>query len=199
MRVFVCLVLFAQCAEAQARGKLKAPFIQNVPIIRQSTNYSCGAAAMMSALGYFGLDFVERDLIRLLGTTPDDGTAIESMERFARKQGLTATVRTGLTVDDLVPALKDKQIVIVDAQAWGNPSVSYETAWEDGHYMIVLGIDDDTMYFMDPALTGGYGYLRTVDFILRWHDVSTSGKKWLQTALFIKGEPGRNSAWQKID
>ena len=54
-----------------------------VPLVRQQTDYSCGAAAMAMALRYFDAwDGPEEELYAVLGTHPEHGTLPEDMARL---------------------------------------------------------------------------------------------------------------------
>jgi predicted double-glycine peptidase len=41
---------------------------------RQTTEYSCGASALQSVLAWWGEDVDERELMRLMGTSEEEGT-----------------------------------------------------------------------------------------------------------------------------
>jgi len=53
-----------------------------VPLVRQSRNFTCGAAALQGMLGYFGEDFREVQLEKFLGTHPNHGTSVASIANF---------------------------------------------------------------------------------------------------------------------
>ena len=61
-----------------------------MPDTRQSTEYSCGAAALQAVLGYWGRDIGEEDLMELLNTDPDSGTYPDDIIRVAHQMGLEA-------------------------------------------------------------------------------------------------------------
>ena len=46
----------------------------------------------------------------------------------------------------------------------------WRTDWEDGHYVVVVGLSRDRVYVMDPSVRTGYGYLTRDQFLQRWHD-----------------------------
>jgi predicted double-glycine peptidase len=52
--------------------------------IRQSTEYSCGASALRSVLTYWGKDVDEAELMKLLGTTSDEGSSFAERSRPRR-------------------------------------------------------------------------------------------------------------------
>ena len=43
----------------------------------------------------------------------------------------------------------------------------------NGHYMVVIGIDNQNVYFEDPAILGSRGYITDQEFLDRWHDQYT--------------------------
>jgi predicted double-glycine peptidase len=157
-----------------------------VPMVSQATPWTCGAAALMSALLYFGVfddpesrldaelaasDDPESRLDAELAASPELGVNPLRMAATARRYGVDAEVRTGLTLDDLAAELDRRAVVIVAIQAWpSHPVVDWSAAWDDGHYVVLVGIDDRRVYVMDPSLRTGYGYLPRGEFLQRWHD-----------------------------
>ena len=126
----------------------------------------------MATLLYFGVfDGRESRLDEEMGATPDDGTRVVEIVAEARRFGLTADARTGLALADLVRELSHGGVVIVALQAWPtSPVTDWRAHWEDGHYVVVLGLDSDRVYVMDPSIRTGYGYLTRDQFVERWHD-----------------------------
>ena len=53
-----------------------------VPLVRQSKNFSCGAAALQSLLAYYKILFREGQLIKLLNSNAVDGTSITKILDF---------------------------------------------------------------------------------------------------------------------
>lgn len=96
----------------------------------------------------------------ILPSTPRDGTHPLSISNLARRYGLRSDIRTGLNLQDLRAALKEGTTVIIDLQAWsGRPVNDWKNNWEDGHYAVLVGMDDAYVYFMDPSAHGAYAYL----------------------------------------
>src|SRR5580704_12187479 len=61
------------------------PGFRAVPLTRQRTGYSCGPAALLGALRYWGVfDGREQDLYALLETTKKDGTESPKLAEGAR-------------------------------------------------------------------------------------------------------------------
>jgi predicted double-glycine peptidase len=157
---------------ARALKSSPPPRLLPVPLISQARPWTCGAAALMATLLYFGVfDDAESRLDADLAVTPEEGTHVGSIVDEARRFGLEAEARTGLTVDDLASEAARGTVVIVALQAWPTHSVAdWRTNWEDGHYVVVVGVADDRVYVMDPSVRTGYGYLTRDEFLARWHD-----------------------------
>lgn len=168
-----------------------------VPIVRQATSYSCGAAAMQAVFQYWGVyDGSESGLYERLGTTEDDGTDPRAMARVARELGLEAELKEGLSLEDLRAALGEGRTVVLDLQAWeaeDDPTPGdYRDNWEDGHYVVLVGMDRRFVYVMDPSLgTGGYGWMTIEELPSRWRDYEDrDGKLWRneRLGLIVSGE-----------
>jgi len=151
---------------------LSPPALLPIPLVSQARPWSCGAAALMSALVYFGVyDDPESTLDVALGVTPEEGTRVDRIVAEARRYGLQADARVGLTLGDLERGLSRGDVDIVALQAWASNAVQdWRTNWEDGHYVVVVGLSRDRVYVMDPSVRTGYGYLTRDQFLQRWHD-----------------------------
>ena len=126
----------------------------------------------MAALVYFGLfDDPQSRLDAELAATPENGTRVRDIVHVARRFGLRADARTGLGLDDLKKELMAGAVVIVALQAWAAGEVAdWRSDWEDGHYVVVVGVTRDRVYVMDPSVRTGYAYLTRDQFLDRWHD-----------------------------
>lgn len=145
-----------------------------VPTCRQSTCWTCGCAALQSVLGFYGKEHREDELIEALGADYDNGTRHTRMEEFARKEGLHVVAKTKSIIDELERHVHGGNPCIVALQAWHadvvDTSFNYADEWEDGHYVVVIGVDQENVYLMDPSLLGCYSYLPRAQFQERWHD-----------------------------
>ena len=176
-------------------GVVKAP----VPIISQASSYSCGAAALMAALIYFGVfDGPESELHAPLAVTREEGTHPDRIVAVARERGLTADKRTALTLADIDQALAQGAVVILAIQAWPEQARSqgdagaWEARWEDGHYVVAVGLDDRNLYVMDPSVRGSYGFIPRAELLGRWHDFEITGGRRVEydrLGIVIRGKP----------
>jgi predicted double-glycine peptidase len=170
--------------------------LSGVPYVRQSTNYTCGAAALQAVLARWGIDEREDRLIARLHSTPENGTHPADIVRVARDFGLRAELREALTLDDLKDALDRDVTAIVDLQAWRveEDRRPWTELWDDGHYMVLIGMDGKNLYFEDPSLLGSRGFIPRQEFLDRWHDyegeppLDAADRKYVHMAIFIQGD-----------
>ena len=165
-----------------------------VPLVRQATSYSCGAAALQSVLAYWGAyDGGESGLYALLATTPKDGTDPVHLASGAVHFGLKAELREGMTLDELRRLLDSGDTVILDLQAWrvAGATVSWQDDWEDGHYVVLVGMDAKNAYVMDPSTLGRYAWLPLTELEERWHDYEDRDgpiRRYLRLGIVIRGK-----------
>jgi predicted double-glycine peptidase len=182
--------------------------LAGIPDVRQSTGYTCGAAALQAVLAYWGTSEREDRLAARLRCTPEAGTHPLEIIRVAREFGLEAEIREGLELADLERALADGTTAIVDLQAWRERGdVPWTETWDDGHYMVLLGMDAANLYFEDPSLLGTRGVIPRAEFVDRWHDyegappLDASDRRYVHAAVFIRGRrpaPGRPAAFEPV-
>ncbi len=173
----------------------ESALFSGIPDVRQSTNYTCGAAALQAVLAYWGTSEREDRLVARLHCTPELGTHPDDIVRVAREFGLRAELREGLKLDDLEAALSKGVTVIVDLQAWRqSQNRPWTEIWDDGHYMVLLGMDRKNLYFEDPSLLGSRGYIPRQEFLERWHDyeglppLKVTDRAYVHMAIFIQGD-----------
>ena len=168
------LSLLTGAGSDKSRHVSEVPGMIHVPMTRQATSYTCGAAVLASVLHWIdpNLDFTEDQLARDLKSNPVDGTTIRSIENFAKIRNLRVNWRDGWTLKDLETSVAKGVPVIVLIQAYSDyPNVDYKNDWDDGHYVVVNGMDRDNVYMMDPSSRGTYTYIPRREFLDRWHDV----------------------------
>jgi predicted double-glycine peptidase len=198
LQVVALLILADACAQSvnDAPGsEALTALLSGVPDTRQSTEYSCGAAALQAVLGYWGRDVGEEDLRELLNTDPESGTYPEDILRVARELGLEAEYRENLTLEEIETSVVRGVPVIVDCQAWRSPASGNEPwadDWVDGHWMVIIGLDDENVYFEDPYILGSRGFMSRQEFEERWHNPrgwdESDTVKQIHLGIFIRGE-----------
>ncbi len=174
---------------------------------RQVTEYSCGASALQSVLGYWGKDVDEAELMRLLHTTPEAGTYPEDIVSGARSLGFEAQAKENLTLDEVEQFTSDGNPMIGLAQVWRSQSgsaPSVEEDWDNGHYIVVLGVDSDYVYFQDPYVRMSKAFVPRKMFEAHWHQVMggdlKNNPKLIHLGIFIRGDrPAERKAVGGVD
>lgn len=157
----------------------------DVPFERQSTGYSCGAASLAAVLRYWnvGAPSGDLDLVSALGTNSKNGTQSERIVELARRYGLSARTTSGSKLSDLRTALAAGIAPVLNFQAWPSRRTAQLTSRVDGHYAVLVAMDDNRVYLMDPALLRGrVGWIPLDEFQRAWR-----GTRSLRQAILIRG------------
>jgi len=161
---------------------------------RQSTEYSCGASALQAVLSYWGRQGDEPELIELMHTNSEVGTYPEDIVRGARALGFDAEMKDHLTLDEVQRFTAGGDPMIALSQVWrshkeGASSVADE--WDNGHYIVVLGVDDDYVYFQDPYVRMSKAFVPRKSFEDHWHQVmggiSSGNPKLIHVGVLVRG------------
>lgn len=161
---------------------------------RQITEYSCGASALQAVLSYWGHDLDETAIMNMIGTSEDVGTYPENIVRGVRALGLEAQARENLTLDE-VRCFGHPMIAL--CQVWRSQRSSAprpEDDWDNGHYIVVLGVDDEYVYFQDPYLQMGKALVTHAAFERHWHQImggagaAAGNPKLMHLGIFIRGK-----------
>ncbi len=168
---------------------------------RQITEFSCGACALHAVLSYWGKDVEETELMRLMGTSSDVGTFPERMVRGVRALGLQAEARQDLTLDEVKRFTDEGHPMIALGQLWRSERYSPERPeddWDCGHYIVVLGVDKDYVYFQDPYLGMGKAFVPREMFERHWHQVMggdhANQPRLMHLGVFVRGETPAETA-----
>jgi predicted double-glycine peptidase len=109
----------------------------------------CGPSSLKKILNFFGIEKTENELAEMTEYIPNEGTKSEGIIKVAKLLGLNAFQKDLSELEDLKEYVIDKKIpVIVD---WFSE--------DDGHYSVIVDIDNKNVYMQDPQL----GDLRTMD------------------------------------
>lgn len=165
-----------------------------VPLVRQATSYTCGVAALQSILAYYGDPCREDDLARALCTDPEQGTSYHRIAEYALAKGYTVKTSAGMTLADLKQQLDARKPVICLIQAWADRPLSYADDWDDGHYVVAVGYDKQSIYFMDPSTVGNYTQISISQFLERWHDRDLKERLVHFAMVITKADPTYNPA-----
>ncbi|MEN4018792.1 MAG: C39 family peptidase [Methanobacterium sp.] len=119
--------------ENDTTENLTIPQIDTSGIVMQSSDFSCGPAALATVLNNLGVHATEQELIVLAGTD-SSGTTMHGLSEAAKAKGLSATGMK-LSVDDLRP--NNIVHIILDGE---------------GHYSVIREVSENSVYLADPSL-----------------------------------------------
>jgi len=160
-----------------------------LPRLRQTYDYDCGATVLESILVYYGIDVREDILMKNAGTTKD-GTPIPGILKTVKKYGLKY-VSKQMDLEEIKGYLDKKIPIILLIQAWTKKKmIDWKKDWMDGHYAVAVGYDRNKIYFEDPS-SFKLAYLTYKELEMRWHDVDIKGKKYFNHGIAIYGKHNR--------
>ena len=137
----------------------------------------CGPAVIKMILDFYGIEKTEAEIAILANKDDDLGINDEDIRRVLEGEGLRVEIKNFATFDDVQSALGKGAPVIVDWITRGRYDYS-EDEVADGHYSVVVGLDEINIYLQDPEV----GRVRTIpkkDFIRVWFDFSSDHiEKW---------------------
>lgn len=135
-----------------------------LPVVSQTTSYTCGVACLDSALRYLlGYSPGERTLAYWLGSSAMHGTFGAAIVHHARLNGLFAREQDFVTVPDLTRFLTAGEAVILAWNSNGSP-----------HYSLLRGIGPNHITMMDPwhamRNPNQYNQRWLAEFLPTWYD-----------------------------
>jgi predicted double-glycine peptidase len=146
-----------------------------VPDTTQQTDYTCGASSLEAVCKYFGVgpdwEFEFKNDMRM----PRSGADPEHIITALKKYGLEFEEFYPMSLSQLKDCLDRQRPVIVMLQAWGeteggNARRGYKQWYDDGHWVVAIGYDDEGVFFEDPSLQAVRGFIPFAEFEERWHD-----------------------------
>jgi len=171
------------------------PNLIKIPRILQSTNYTCGVAASLAILAYFGYDMTESELAVYLKPDPKVGTPPRRIVAYFKSEGFDVFDRQDMTLADLTQEIDNGRPTLVVMQAWASgEKVDWKNSWDSGHYVVAIGYDAKNIYFMDPYTIGQFTFIPRQEFLLRWHDQETPTKRYIQWGMSV-GKKGFKPAF----
>jgi len=162
---------------------------------RQSTEYSCGASALQAVLSYWGKHVEEAELMELLHTNPEVGTYPEDIVRGARSLGFDVEIKEHLTLDEVKWRTANGAPMIALGQVWRSQkdgALSVADEWNNGHYIVVLGVDKAYVYFQDPYVRMSKAFVPRKTFEEHWHHAMggdrVNNPELIHLGLFVQGK-----------
>lgn len=142
----------------------------NVPDVTMPNNYSSGPTALQAVLAYYGTDEYADQLINTTNTT-ENGTLPSNIAQAASNLGFTADVKENMSLKDLQGNLSQgKPVIVVITNGSSSNGTGQNMAQPQTEYiyLVVIGMDDQNVYFEDPALIGSRGFLPIQEFMDKW-------------------------------
>ena len=155
--------------------------LSHYPTFQQTTEYSCGPAAALTVLEYYGKKGVtEEELIEKMGASFETGTSVKGIANYFRNLGWN--VKTNL--DGWQP-LENYELfaAFVQEQLKSGHPIMVENVFKGGHWRVIIGYDtmgtketaDDVLIFADTYDTAdhnqdGYGIENGENFFWSWFD-----------------------------
>lgn len=157
------------------------------PDVRQATDHTCGASVVQAILFYYGIERREDKVSKETKTTKS-GTDVQEIINTLNDYGLKTDARS-MFVQDLKSYIDKSIPVIIAIQAWAkNKKIDYMKTYDEGHYVVVIGYDDENIIFEDPSIQENRGYLSFKELEERWHDKDFNGNKLEHFGIAVYGK-----------
>ncbi|MDO8486404.1 MAG: cysteine peptidase family C39 domain-containing protein [Candidatus Staskawiczbacteria bacterium] len=135
---------------------------------RETFRGGCGPASLKIVLDYYGIKKSEKELFKMCRTSRELGTPIENIKKVAESLGFKIKIKNNSTFKDIEYWINKKVPVIVDWFTRGRNDYK-DSDIADGHYSVVVGLDNKFIYLQDPEL-GKIRKLKRDDFMIVWFD-----------------------------
>ena len=126
----------------------------NFPFHKQETKYTCGAAAMRMALEFFGFKKSEKEVVKIIGSSPNHGTWFKDFSKAAKKFKLNYVEKENGKISELKQLIREGYKIIVCYLDLKEKTYGVVV----DHYTVVNKIDDKNIYFFDPCYGNKHKY-----------------------------------------
>lgn len=167
--------------ERRLRKKNRTPLLK-VPPFKQTDDSRCGPAVVKMILAYNGIKATEDELCKLCNHSYEMGCSNEGMKKALESYGMKVKTKEDASLEDIKKYLDQKIPVMVD---WFSNGVSKNTsAVPGGHASVVVGMDENNIYLLDPE-NAQVRKLLQKDFMSVWFDWKRSNtiQKWKNMVL----------------
>lgn len=131
----------------------------------------CGPASLKLVLDYHGINKTEEELSQMCNRDPDLGVNDQAIKNVAQKLGLNVEIENNASFEDIKIWLEKGVPVIVNWFTRGRYDYPEDDV-ADGHYSVVVGLDEEYIYLQDPEI-GRVRKIEREDFLRVWFDFST--------------------------
>ena len=128
----------------------------------------CGPASLKIVLNYYGVQKSEGEIAERCGRDKNLGTNDAAIKRAARFYGFDVKIKDNASFTDIQKWLDKKVPVIVNWFTRGRFDYNNSEV-PDGHYSVVVGLDDKNIHLQDPEI-GGMRTIKRDDFLRVWFD-----------------------------
>ena len=160
----------------------------NVDSYQQTTEYTCGPAAVLTLMHYYNRNVAEMTIAAEMGTSTTTGTTPEQMATWMDNNGFDASWHENGSLEKLRENLANNTPTLVEWSDWG------------GHWVLVIGYDtrntdnmmDDVIIFADPYdrhddNPDGITWFNAQRFYYMWYDALLFGK--VMRRIYIEAAP----------
>jgi len=140
--------------------------VLSVSHCRQKADGYCLAACAQMALAYLGISCSQDDLARRLGVRPHLGAPSSCLLRL--RSAALDVIYTAGDLEDLATWLDQGLPVLVFVQA---DQLPYWRGQQFQHAVVVLGLDTQAVYLLDPAADATPMRVLRGDFMLAWDEM----------------------------
>lgn len=128
----------------------------------------CGPASLKIVLEYYGINKSENELAELCKFKKGLGVDDKGIKSAAEKFGFKVKIKNNSSFKDIEKWLKKEVPVMVNWFTKGRTDYG-DSATADGHYSVVMGLDDSFIYLQDPEL-GAMRKIERNNFMRVWFD-----------------------------
>ena len=137
----------------------------------------CGPAVIKMVLDFYGIKKTEAKIATLSNKDEDLGINDQDIKRVLESEGLKVEIMNFSSFEDIQVALDKGAPVIVNWFTKGRKDYD-EDEVADGHYSVVVGLDNENIYLQDPEV-GRVRKIKNEDFIRVWFDFTSDHiEKW---------------------
>ncbi|MEW6609351.1 MAG: cysteine peptidase family C39 domain-containing protein [bacterium] len=140
-----------------------------VPYFKQEKSTTCGPACLRMILAFEDMNYSENEL-EMACETGWMGNTCEEIAEGAKNLGFDSEVIENITIKDLKELLENKHPII----ALLSPSVLYGGIVGFGHFVTIIGLDEERIYYHDPGLEKDLSKERDI-FFEAWEKYSFKG------------------------
>jgi len=159
--------------------------ILDFPELRQTYEYDCGAKVLQAVLVYYGVEVSEGLIVKHAKTSEKSGTSIKNILNVLRRYGLKFDSKV-MSIKELKNYIDKKIPVIILLQAWSLNKIDYTHHYNNGHFVVAIGYDNDKIIFEDPY-SFTRAFLTEKELESRWHG-KDNRKKIVHWAAAVYGK-----------